>query len=239
MSLWHDLLSRLPFEWAQFAFMRNALLALLIVAPLFAIMGTLVVNNRMAFFSDAIGHASLTGIGLGVLFGLAQPLWAMIGLSLLFGLAILAFQNFTRSPMETIISMSMSFTIALGVVILSRGGNFNRFSHYLIGDLLSITSNEVIELWCTRHTYRRRTALWLQSRHAGGNERISRAQPRKECLVDAGSLLRCHRCGGDDESALGGHPHHQFAAYPPGCRGAQPCGQHPPIRLWGNWSCPV
>ena len=45
--------------------------------------------------------------------------------------------------MDTVISLSMSFSIALGVVLLSRGGNFNRYSHYLIGDLLSITPHEI------------------------------------------------------------------------------------------------
>lgn len=146
MNTWHALLSLLPFEWAQFAFMRTALLAVLIVSPLFAVMGTLVVNNRMAFFSDAIGHASLTGVGLGVLLGLADPLWALIAFALILGMGIIALQRFTRSAMDTVISLSMSFSIALGVVLLSRGGNFNKFSHYLIGDLLSITPVEVSHL---------------------------------------------------------------------------------------------
>ncbi|MEI6491322.1 MAG: metal ABC transporter permease [Verrucomicrobiota bacterium] len=138
-----DLLAHLPFEWAKYEFMRNALVAVILVSPLFAVMGTLVVNNRMAFFSDAIGHASLTGLGLGVLFGLADPLLALVGFSLLLGLGILALHRFTRSAMDTIISLCMSFSIALGVVLLSRGGNFNRFSRYLIGDLLSITPQEI------------------------------------------------------------------------------------------------
>ena len=143
MNAWHHLISLLPFEWTQFAFMRTALLAVLIVSPLFALMGTLVVNNRMAFFSDAIGHASLTGIGLGVLLGMADPLWALVAFGLILGVCIIALQRFTRSAMDTVISLSMSFSIALGVVLLSRGGNFNKFSHYLIGDLLSITPGEV------------------------------------------------------------------------------------------------
>ena len=83
MNLLHAIISRLPFEWAHFEFMRNALLAVIIVAPLFALIGTLVVNNRMAFFSDAIGHASLTGLGLGVLLGLADPFWALAGFSMM------------------------------------------------------------------------------------------------------------------------------------------------------------
>ena len=149
MNTWHALISLLPFEWTQFAFMRTALLAVLIVSPLFALMGTLVVNNRMAFFSDAIGHASLTGVGLGVLLGLANPLWALVAFALILGIGIITLQRYTRSAMDTVISLSMSLSIALGVVLLSRGGNFNKFSHYLIGDLLSITPAEVGQLLIT------------------------------------------------------------------------------------------
>ena len=149
MNFWHELIGRLPFEWTQFAFMRTALLAVLVVSPLFALMGTLVVNNRMAFFSDAIGHASLTGVALGVLLGLASPFWALLGFGLILGFGIISVQRFTRSTMDTVISLSMSFSIALGVALLSRGGNFNKFSHYLVGDLLSITTVEVEQLLLT------------------------------------------------------------------------------------------
>lgn len=144
-----DLLANLPFEWARYEFMRNALVAVVLVSPLFAIMGTLVVNNRMAFFSDAIGHASLTGLGLGVLLGLADPLLALVGFAMVLGIGILVLHRLTRSSMDTIISLCMSFSIALGVVLLSRGGNFNRFSRYLIGDLLSITPQEIAWLFVT------------------------------------------------------------------------------------------
>ena len=144
-----DLVAHLPFEWARYEFMRNALVAVILVSPLFALMGTLVVNNRMAFFSDAVGHASLTGLGLGVLLGLADPLLALVAFSMLLGIGILVLHRVTRSSMDTIISLCMSFSIALGVVLLSHGGNFNRFSRYLIGDLLSITPQEIAWLLVT------------------------------------------------------------------------------------------
>jgi zinc transport system permease protein len=149
MSFWHNLIGRLPFEWTHFAFMRTALLAVLLMSPLFGLMGTLVVNNRMAFFSDAIGHASLTGVGLGVLLGLADPFWALLAFGLVLGFGIISVQRFTRSTMDTVISLSMSFSVSLGVALLSRGGNFNKFSHYLVGDLLSITPGEVGQLLLT------------------------------------------------------------------------------------------
>jgi zinc transport system permease protein len=143
MDLWHRWISALPFDWAEFGFMRNALLAVLVASPVFATMGTLVVNNRMAFFSEAIGHASLTGVGLGVLLGLTDPQWALTGFALVLGAGILLARKLSGTAMDTIISLSMSFTIALGVVLLSRGGGFSKYTHYLVGDLLSITAEEV------------------------------------------------------------------------------------------------
>ena len=150
MNFWNALISWLPFEWVQFEFMRTALLAVLLVAPLFALMGTLVVHQRMSFFSEAIGHASLTGIGLGVLLGMGDPFWALLGFSLALGAGILWLQRWTRAGMDSVISLSMSAAVALGLVLLSRGGDFNRFSHYLIGDILSITPDELGRLfWLT------------------------------------------------------------------------------------------
>ena len=143
MSWWHELLSRLPFEWAHFEFMRNALAAVLLAAPLFALLGTLVVSNRMAFFSEALGHASLTGVGLGVLLGLGHPLPALLGFTLLLGWTMVILKRVSRSPSDTIISLCMSFSIALGVVLLSRGGGMARFTHFLVGDPLSMTSSEI------------------------------------------------------------------------------------------------
>ncbi len=56
----------LPFEFMQYTFMKNALIAIILVAPIFAILGTMIVNNKMAFFSDALGHSALTGIAIGM-----------------------------------------------------------------------------------------------------------------------------------------------------------------------------
>ena len=71
MSFIYDILDViLPFSWADYKFMKNALLAIIIIAPLMGILGTMAVNNKMAFFSDALGHSALTGVALGVLFGI-------------------------------------------------------------------------------------------------------------------------------------------------------------------------
>lgn len=138
-----QLLQTLPFEWVQYKFMQNAFLAVLLVSPLFGLLGTMVVNNRMAFFSDAIGHSALTGIALGVLFGLREPLTAMIGFSILLAIGINFVLQSSSSSTDTIIGVFSSSAVALGIVILSRNGGFSKYSQFLIGDLLSISPTEI------------------------------------------------------------------------------------------------
>ena len=59
----------LPFQWLSFDFMKNAFLAILIVTPLFGILSTMVVSNKMSFFADSLGHGAFTGIAIGILLG--------------------------------------------------------------------------------------------------------------------------------------------------------------------------
>ncbi|HNX92890.1 MAG TPA: metal ABC transporter permease [Syntrophomonas sp.] len=136
----------LPFEWTQYHFMLNALLAVLLVTPLFAILGTMVVNNKMAFFSDAIGHSALTGIAIGVLLGMGDPLLAMLAFSIILAIGISNVKARGRSSPDTIIGVFSSTAVALGIVILSREGGFAKYSNYLIGDLLSISVSQIMIL---------------------------------------------------------------------------------------------
>lgn len=151
MDVWYYLVDKLlPFEFLQHNFMKNALLAIILVTPIFGMLGTMVVNNKMAFFSDALGHSALTGVALGVILGIADPLWAMVIFSVVLGFAILTVKNANTASTDTIIGVFSSTAVALGIVILSKAGGFAKYSTYLIGDLLSINSNDIIML-----------AIWL------------------------------------------------------------------------------
>lgn len=139
-------IGQLPFEWAQLEFMQYALIAIILVAPLFTMLGTLVVNNRMAFFSDTLGHSALTGIALGVLVGISDPLWAMLAFAIIVAVSVNFIKNRTGASTDTVIGVLSATAVALGIAILSRGGGFARYSRYLIGDLLSITPQDIIGL---------------------------------------------------------------------------------------------
>lgn len=136
----------LPFEWLSPMFMKNAFLAILIACPLFGMLGTSVVSNRMSFFSDAIGHSALTGIALGVIIGIRDVTVSMIAFSLLLGFAIISVKRKGKSSSDTIIGVFSSTAVALGIVLLSAGGNFAKYQKYLVGDILSIQPKEILLL---------------------------------------------------------------------------------------------
>ncbi len=144
MSFWYAFIDTiLPFGWLEPNFMKNALLAVLVAAPLFGTLGSFVVSNKMSFFSDAIGHSALTGIAFGVLLGIKEPMVAMVGFSLILGFAIITVKTRGKSSADTIIGVFSSTSVALGLVLLSATGNFARYQKYLIGDILSITPKEI------------------------------------------------------------------------------------------------
>lgn len=134
------------FEWWQFDFMRNAFWALLIISPLFAMVGSLVVNAKMSFFSDAIGHSALTGVAIGALLGMSQPSLMVIAYSLVLSFVVTLLKHKVPQKTDTFIALIMSFSVALGLVLLTRGGQFSKFSNMLIGDLLSITPADLTKL---------------------------------------------------------------------------------------------
>ena len=136
----------LPFEWLSYTFMKNALLAMLLITPLFGLLGTMAVDNKMAFFSDALGHSALTGIAIGVVLGWENQMAAMLLFGILWAVLITFVKHHSKMSADTIISVFSSTSIALGLVVLSRGGAFAKYSSVLVGDVLSITQADLIYL---------------------------------------------------------------------------------------------
>ena len=136
----------LPFEPFRYAFMKNALLAMLLLTPLLALLGTMAVNQRMAFFSDALGHSALAGAGLGMLLGVSNVTVSLIVFGIFWALMISRINRSGSASADTIISVFSSTGIALGLLILSRGGKFASYSSLLTGDILSVTGTDILWL---------------------------------------------------------------------------------------------
>ena len=149
MALWYSLVDLLPFDWAQpgsMFFMKNALLAVLVISPLFGLLSTMVVESRMSFFSDALGHSAFTGIAIGTLLGAsvklfagADPMWFAVLFAVVFALLFTFVRRRTALASDTVIGVFSSTAVALGIFIATLGGgSFTKYNALLIGDILSV-----------------------------------------------------------------------------------------------------
>jgi zinc transport system permease protein len=133
-------------SWLDYGFMRNALVAILVITPLFGLLGTMIVNKKMAYFSDALGHSALTGIAIGVVLGASDTTWSMVIFAVVFALLLNKIGSMNMASTDTVISVFSSCSVAIGLAILSKGGNFSKYSAILVGDVLSITKKEIVYL---------------------------------------------------------------------------------------------
>lgn len=144
MSFWYGFCNLLPFEMLHWTFMRNALLALLLMGPLFGLLSTMIVTGRMSFFSDALGHSAFTGIAIGAICGMAAPTWAAVGFSVAFALLFSWVRSRSNQAADTLIGVFSSSAVALGIFVATLGGgSFTKYNQYLIGDVLSVTPGEI------------------------------------------------------------------------------------------------
>ena len=144
MSIWYCICDILPFEMLHWRFMQNALLAILLMAPLFGLMSTMIVTGKMSFFSDALGHSAFTGIAIGCICGLAAPTWVAVIFSVVFALLFSFVRTRSNHAADTLIGVFSSAAVALGIFVATLGGDsFTKYNKYLIGDILSVTAGEI------------------------------------------------------------------------------------------------
>ena len=144
MSVWYWICDALPIEMLHWDFMKNALLALILMAPLFGLMSTMIVTGRMSFFSDALGHSAFTGIAIGAICGLSAPTWAAVLFSVCFALIFSYVRSRSTQAAAALIGVFSSTAVALGIFVATLGGgSFTKYNKYLIGDILSVTPGEI------------------------------------------------------------------------------------------------
>lgn len=144
MGIWYKLCELLPVEFLQWDFMKNAFLAVLIMAPLFGLLSTMIVTGRMSFFSDALGHSAFTGIAIGCICGISAPLWMAVCFAVVFALLFSFVRLRSNQAADTLIGVFSSTAVALGIFIATLGGeSFTKYNKYLIGDILSVTPGEI------------------------------------------------------------------------------------------------
>ena len=144
MSIYYAICDALPFEMLHWNFMKNALLAIIILAPLLGLVSTMIVTGKMSFFSDALGHSAFTGIAIGAICGITAPTWIAVIFSVIFALLFSFVRSRSNHTADTLIGVFSSSAVALGIFIATLdGGSFTKYNKYLIGDILSVTPFEI------------------------------------------------------------------------------------------------
>ena len=127
-----------------YAFMQRALVAGLLVSVMTSLLGVLVVLRRSAFFGDAIAHASLAGVALGVLTGW-HPLLTAAGVSVGISMLLHAVERRTRLALDTVLGFVLPFFMAIGVLLLSlKPGYQPELMSFLFGSILTVSSDNLL-----------------------------------------------------------------------------------------------
>jgi len=130
-------------EALQFEFMRNALVAGVLVSICCGIIGTLVVVNRISFISGGIAHAAYGGIGLAFYTGISPTVGAAffsVVVAMIMG--VITLKN--RHRADAVIGALWAIGMALGIILidLTPGYNVDLMS-YLFGSILTVPKSDV------------------------------------------------------------------------------------------------
>lgn len=128
----------------QYGFVINAILCALLIGPLLGGIGTMVVSKRMAFFSQSIGNAAMTGVAIGVLLGetYTEPYFSMFSFCIIFALLLNFTRNRTQLSSDTLIGVFLSISLALGASLLlfvSARVNTHILEAVLFGSVLTVS----------------------------------------------------------------------------------------------------
>lgn len=126
-----------------YEFVINAVLCALVIGPLLGCVGTMIVAKRMAFFSQAIGNAALTGVAIGVLIGesYTAPYVSMFSFCLAFGILLNYTKSRTKMSSDALIGVFLSISLAIGaslVLYVSARVNTHILESVMFGSILTV-----------------------------------------------------------------------------------------------------
>ena len=138
----------------SYAFVVNGFLCAFVIGPLLGGIGTMVVAKRMAFFSQAVGNAALTGVAIGVIIGesYTAPYLSMFSFCLLFGLLLNFARNRTKMSADTLIGVFLSISLAIGATALlwvSAKVNTHILDTVMFGSILTVNDTDMTVLLIT------------------------------------------------------------------------------------------
>ena len=129
-------------------FVENSLLGLLMISPVFAVIGSMVVAKRLAFFTNAVGHAALTGVAIGIIIGepVASPYISVFSFTILFAIYMNFTKNHTGMSPGILIGISLATSLAVGSSLLFFFFfyiNLHILDSIMFGNILLVNDNDL------------------------------------------------------------------------------------------------
>ncbi len=144
MSAWIDWVVG-PF--AEYAFMRRALVATLAVGLSAAPLGVFLTLRRMSLLGDALSHAILPGVAVGFLLA-GVSIAAMAAGGVVAGLIVAALAGLlsrvTQLKEDASLAALYLLALAIGVTLISRGGSQLDLLHILFGNALGVDEASLV-----------------------------------------------------------------------------------------------
>lgn len=130
-------------EILSYTFIQNALIAGVIVGIITAIIGSLVVVNKMVFLSGGIAHSAYGGIGLAIYFGLPMLLTTSVFCIIIaIFIAITSYKN--REDLDILIGLTWAVGMSFGIILVDLTPGYQAdLMSYLFGSLLAVTSIDI------------------------------------------------------------------------------------------------
>ena len=133
-------------EMISYEFMQRAFLAGILIAVLASVSGTFVVLKRYSMISETLAHSALVGVAVALVSGY-NPLWMAVFVSVFSAWLIEYLRSAFFLYSDAVLAILLSGSLAIAVIIVSLGGEFNSslFS-YLFGSILSVSSEDVVTI---------------------------------------------------------------------------------------------
>ena len=127
-----------PLEaFVQYAFLRDALLAGLVVALVCGVLGVFLVLRGMSLLGDGLAHLSFAGIAVGLVAGVF-PLGVAFVVSILGAVVIHVMRERQVVKGDTAIGIIFTGGLATGVLVISLGRGFGGVESYLFGSIIAV-----------------------------------------------------------------------------------------------------
>lgn len=127
----------------QYEFMQNAFLAAIFIAILCPMVGVFLVLKRHAMIGDTLAHSAFAGVALGLVLGFNPILCAFL-FTTVCGLVIEFLRDYYKKYAELILSIVLTFSVGVGITLISTGKVRGNVNTYLFGSILTVTKQDLL-----------------------------------------------------------------------------------------------